>query len=1768
MDAFKVHDQIVSDYKSYLNSFLNIKDERIKQYVEDELEKDSFLPEPLIQFNPPYKEAAESLDDLYRNEVIHKVLYDTIGNFKLYKHQVEAIKLGVEEKKSFVVTSGTGSGKTLTYLATILNNILQRNQHKDDGIKAILVYPMNALINSQEFELKKLSAQYLNNQLPYDQRIRELSDKNINDDIKTLEEKTGLQFPVTFARYTGQESPEKRKQIQNQNPDIILTNYMMLELAMTRPGEEWMRSSLEKSLEYLVLDELHTYRGRQGSDIALLIKRLKGLSNKEVTSMGTSATMASGSTREDRKQAVAGIASKIFGENFDNSQVVEETIGLTTNAAGITPAKKSLTSALYSILEADRGGFEFNDHPLAQWMETSIALKNIEGEEDLSAEKAAPQTLKQITEALQQETGESFDLCQNAIRALFDWTEELNKEAAEKNQRSNNLPIKLHQFIAQTNTVYVSLDDPLNRKILTTEERYYRTSENEERFLYPVLFSRYTGHEFICVRLDFEDQKIKPRGIDDIPESFREEDSKRISGNEIPMEHAPDGYILLPHDNDDHIWNQEEDENYLPVSWFKKRKKEPNVLQPHRAIHLPHKIYLNTNGNFSFENSEGYELAAWYIPAKLLIDPTAGVVYDTKTKEHTKLMRLGNEGRSTATTMLSYNTVKALHHQNASYQDQKLLSFTDNRQDASLQAGHFNDFMATVEIRSAIYRALRDTEHQYLKIDTIADEVFHKLHLPENQYARNPAEDPTFPDEDNHKALKHYLTIRILYDLKRGWRYNMPNLEQAGLLEIGFDNLEKIASQEDLWSGVTLFKDLEPESRKAILRQLLNFFRTSYAIEHNRIKENRQSTEEYLSQKLDPKKLFSLDEDEYIDVPYYLSAVNPGKTGKRLFYASIGPQSYLGRYIKNKYAEVEDENLSNDDYTELIEATCNVLTKTHLLVREELKGDQYTVNGYQLRADKVIWKVGNGKRVEPDLVRQPTYKQLTQKPNEFFRAFYKTEFDQLKDIKGSEHTAQISNQDRIDRESEFRSGKLSSLFCSPTMELGIDISELNVVHLRNVPPTAANYAQRSGRAGRSGQTAIIFTYCSSRSPHDRNYFSNKEKMISGSVEPPKIDLYNEELVTTHFNAFLLRKINVSELQTSATDVMEVDPANNFPLKGDVKAHIEGQIDQFKHQYVQEFLDQLGALAEELKVNTYWGFNEQWLSSQADSFLQRFDKAFDRWRTLYKNAQALIEKGQRILNDSTYGPRSTERSEAQKMQNIGLRQRDLLENDSKQSFGNRSEFYVFRYLASEGFLPGYNFTRLPVRAFVGKGHQDDGEFVNRPRFLALKEFGPGNIVYHNGGKFRVNKMMTTDVGASKRTMKLSTTTNYAFLDQEAGTDTDPLNKQPLEEGSNVNLYSNLLEIGETEANPQERINCQEEERMSAGFLTSQAFNYPQGIENTKQALVKNQQDKLLTLTYGPSTQLIQINEGWRRSNEADGFPINNSNGRWVRQKELEGDQEDQISKVRLFATDQSDTLYFQPMGGLNLNLQGVRTLGYALKKAVEQYFSLEENEVGVWFMGNTDPPNIMLYEGSEGTLGVLSQLIEEGQQLKEVFKCTAEILHFNRDDLSDTNPTQPSASYDDVLSYFNQPYHDELDRFEARAGLQQLVEATVEPASEGRDYDEQYNYLLERIDQNSQLEENFLKCLYQRSIRLPDRAQVNLSEITGHYISADFAYKIDGKYVFIFCDGSVHDSTVQEEEDEHKREILRSLGYDTIVYHYKDDLDQLLESRKDVFRRVR
>jgi superfamily II DNA/RNA helicase len=1719
-DIFELHSRIMANYRDYIKSFLNIKDQRIQRKVQDLLKSEKLWLQPLLQFNPEYQ-TSDSLDQLE----LHPALAKIFGSYKLYKHQADALKLGVADQ-NFIVTSGTGSGKSLTFLGTIFNHVLSKPKTK--GVKAILVYPMNALINSQQ------------------------------EEIEIYKENYGDNFPITFAKYTGQEGSEQREKVQEEEPDIILTNYMMLELMMVRKAEQWFRNSIEKSLNYIVFDELHTYRGRQGSDVALLIRRIKALVRHPIVCIGTSATMASEGSVLDRKKSVAGFASKMFGAEFLPENIIGETLRRST--FGEQSAQNVLIQAIRDTFneKEDITAEELVHHPLAVWLELQIALRQ---NEIGDFERREPQSLQNMAKKLSQDTGIPHSECNSAISILLTQAADLNLQYAQQHVKKSFLGFKIHQFISQTGLVYVTLDSKEKRTITLDAGLYL---DNSNKPIYPILFSRQSGFEFVCVRKDFSDQQLLPRDPDDLPEAITKEELKGDkeagrSARKLTEQDFPDGYLIIP-DTDEEIWT-DDDIKSLPESWLKSSGTELDNYREHR---IPQKIYFDEFGSYSKEPAYGQW--GWFMPAKLLFDPTAGVIYDLRTNENTKLMRLGNEGRSTATTITTFSVIQALQEFGEDYQKQKVLSFTDNRQDASLQAGHFNDFITLGRLRSAIYHALKNAPGNKLKVDDISQRVFEALQLNPDEYAKQSQSVISGYDDRTIKAVQEFIFLRIVYDLKRGWRFVVPNLEQCGLLEIKYRNIEKIANDEELWKDDLLYSALSPIDREPILVQVLNYFRGLYAVEHYKLTQDSVSVEERLRNSLDSNKLWSLDDREKIETPDILLPKPVGRTRRGIYTDSIGPNSNLARYLRRQLKSHAEEKLKGEQYVQYISSLCETLTKCACLAPVPVQGSNGELTGYRLRLDQIEWHLGDGESVFSDDVHVTRYKQTAQKPNSFFKSFYQQDFSLFKDkLIGREHTGQIDKETRILYEDKFRKGEIAALFCSPTMELGIDIRSLNIVHMRNVPPNPANYAQRAGRAGRSGETALVLTYCSNGSPHDRHYFKNAPNMVAGVVQPPKIDLTNQELITAHFNAFILTQIGLGQLQTSAIDVLDASRINSIALYPEICAFIKHQTDAYRDKWIQEFKTFILETLPDF-TSSNW-FTDAWLEQQAQQFLSNFENSFNRWKLLYQNANRLIQESRQIMDDPTIKRGSQDKLQAMRNEKVGIRQRELLLNQGGGTTNNQSEFYVFRYLASEGFLPGYNFTRLPVRVYAGNRHSEDGEFISRARAIALNEFGPQNLIYHKGNKFRVFKMMLSSAGVESQELKISKQTGYAYLNEDGrGQNNDPLTGKELSGDDNVEFIKNIVPLNDMEARPQERISCGEEERMRSGFNIDIYFSFPQGVDSAQTATLKINDTPILNLIYMPSAQLIHVNRGWRRSKNKNGFTIGQFDGRWKQKKDAAENPDDPTKEVKLFTTDTANVLYLQPIEALGLDdIDGVVSLGYALKRGLEQLFDVEESEIAVLPVGEKKLPNILLYEASEGSLGILSDVVSSASVLRNWFRRAYDILNFDPETLEEKEPKRAKATYDDLLSYYNQRYHDLLDRHSCKIALENLMRCDLDAMTEGKSYEEQYNYLLEVYDKKSDLERRFIEFLYKNGLRLPDRGQFNMPD---YYINADFVYKNNFGHTLVFCDGSVHDDPKVNQDDQKKRGLLRAAGYDVIEYYYKMSLDELVAERKDIFRKIR
>lgn len=1717
MDILKFHEKLITNYRSYITSFVNIKDPRISEFVDSKIRDKELWPEPLIQFNPTFEPGA-SAQKLAEEGILHPSI-GKIFNHPLYKHQEEAIRIGGSGKE-FIVTSGTGSGKSLTYLATIFNQILRKGSSVDKKTVAVIVYPMNALINSQFKALK---------------------------DYKNAFEKNGDTFPITFGQYTGQENEAIREEMRNNPPHIVLTNYMMLELIMTRAGRDIeLRKNILDHIEYLVFDELHTYRGRQGADVSMLIRRIKSEAKHPIKCIGTSATMVSNDSASltGQKLEVAKVGSQIFGTDIGPEQIVYEYL-----VRSISPSTASNTISLKDAISQGinmNGSFdEFTAHPTAHWLEENIALEYKE-----VYRRRKPTTISDIVKQLATETSTDFANCENHIHSLLQWANSLNSDSTKTNGK-NFLPYRIHQFIAQTGSVYSTLGDQDSRELSMDAGRF---DPKTKAFIFPLVFSRTSGHEFYCVELDIYKHLLYPR---DFASTIDKEDQE----NGITS-----GYLFINHQEDEEsVWDTERDLQDLPEAWLNPPRKDGTAtLKKERAERIPRKVYFDSNGKFSLEDKMEYE--GWYIPAPLLFDPTSGHFFDHQTAEWTKLMKLGGEGRSTATTVLSFETISQMDSFLEPAKSQKLLSFTDNRQDASLQAGHFNDFIKIGQLRSAIINAL--AHNTSLDYTNIADEVLKALKIDQDKYAKNPATFPG-PKKENEDAFKDYILYKLLDDLKRSWRVVLPNLEQCALLSIEYKHLALSSEDPSLWKDNDLLSRMDTSGRIGFLTQIFDFLRKSFALSFSMLEPGaiNQNTNRIKEKLKDP---WTFEEAERIEIPSFLRIEKLARNSHNLYSESGGYQSIFGRYIK-RIAKDHDIDLKGKGvYNDFVYKLMNFLTGAGWISRTTVKSaENEDVHVYQLKVDTILWTQGNGESIRPDLIKNRSYRPIQLKPNDYFKNFYKTNFQQLKPIEGKEHTGQINSQARREREEKFRGGEISALFCSPTMELGIDISELSIVHMRNVPPSPANYAQRSGRAGRSGQAALVMVYCSNFSSHDRHFFKYPAKMVAGSVSAPRMDLINEELLKSHLYAGILTRQPLDGLKESLGEIIDTENISALPLKFGVKEALDLK-DSQKKEIATAFKGLMNDtyFKNELARRKPDWFNDDWINRSIDEYAEAFDSSLDRWRILYRNAVIQFRAANEIIENRIYAENHDKIKEAKNKRRQAERQMELLLNarrDTNPNFTNSlSEFYPYRYLASEGFLPGYGFTRLPVRSFM-ENHTGNGEFFSRPRLISLSEFGPRNVIYHDGAKYRIDRMILTEPEARFERAKISPYSGYIMMRDQYNYTVDPLTNKELNEGMDKYIHRDLMEMAETKATELQRITCQEEERSRRGYQIQTFFAVDGDFDSLVQANVLLSSEKLLHIHALPAARLVHVNFKWKGTAE-DGFSLNTRNGFWQNnQPEAQEAPGDNVRKVKLYTTTTANALYLQPVQSLAFEggRSGVITLMYALKKAIENYFQVESNEVGVSIMGDLDVPNILIYESSEGSLGILAQIVDSPEIYQGVMQ-EAFNLCFMQDGKEIPEEDLLPATYDDLLSYYNQHHHADINRNLIRESLRMLKDSVIEVLTtrKYKSYQEHYLALEAGRDQNSSTEESFLKYLYANNIKLPDEAQPNIPNM---YVRPDFFYKPN---VCIFCDGTPHDEGNIIKDDNEKRSALKNAGYQVLSWHYKDDLNAFVEKRPDIFKKVK
>ena len=1673
LDVFDLREHVIREYSGFARSFTGIADKRLAKAVESIYDGDRFWPAPLIQINPTYR-----TEGSIATHVASGDLHPATGEafrlpdgqpLTLYTHQAEATAFA-QKGQSYVVTTGTGSGKSLCFFIPIVDAMMRARDRGDvRRTRAIVIYPMNALANSQFEELEKYVGQMTSGS-------------------------------VTFARYTGQENQEERQRIAQDPPDILLTNFMMLELLMTRQ-DELDRKVIEHcaDLRFLVLDELHTYRGRQGADVAMLVRRVRErLKPTRLVCIGTSATMVSDGegTVADRKATVARVASTLFATAIPADRVITETLERrTARHLDGDSIKPHLAEA---VRLASSGPFPDNltdaalaAHPLAIWVEVTLGITRSDAD---TWQRAKPQTLNDAAAKLAADAG--CDVA-DAELALRHFLLEANRSEHERtgvpgaSQRAF-FAFKLHQFVSGAGNLYATLESPETRSV-TVEGQQYLPGAARRR-LYATYFCRVCGHEYHPVRKtkDRGATVVSPRPIDDTTPAAG---AAPRGGTDSDDEPDTEGFITPVPINDPDFTFSGAVTDY-PDDWIDHAAKTERLLATRQA-HRAEKLAVMPDGTV------GGGVAAWFLPGRFRLCLRCKTTHSGNSRDRNRLASLSSEGRSSATTVLVGSALRWMHGLTSHIEEhtRKVLGFTDNRQDAALQAGHFNDFLFVSLLRSGFLRALRAAGPGGLRSEELGQAQQRALGFGEAN------DDPEVRREwllepnlvgvaftEASKTLRQVLAYRTWFDQRRGWRHTNPNLEDLKLLRVEYAGLDDLCQDHGAFASADpILQETTPAHRHELLRTILDYMRKGMAIRSDvldatELEKVRSRAFSFLR---DP---WGFAEDERPSGSSYLTVATAARKSTRFRDDDLilpgGSRSALGRLLRAAQSggqgrddapaplwpnPVQVRALKTAHFDAIVVALLDIAARHGLVVAEVAPVGE--VRAWRLQDACVRFHARTADQLAADDRARATLA--------YFRNLYEnlagvlaTPDHPLFRFEAREHTAQVDTERRQFREMRFRYGPkdqtdlakpeqrpdhvesarfLPVLFCSPTMELGVDIAALNAVYLRNIPPTPANYAQRSGRAGRSGQAAFVITYCAAQSPHDQYFFRTPQAMVHGEVRPPLLDLANRSLIESHLNATWLATTGVA-LDGAIRNVLDVVKPGQ-PVKDEIAIAMAAEA--VGRDARTRILAVITQVVDELtpEAAPWFAGAEALADAITANAATTFDRAFDRWRSLLGAAEDQRRQA-REIGDS-YASTAADKRAAVVRERQAQDQIDLLTTTDRRVA--TSDFYTYRYLATEGFLPGYNFPRLPLLAYIPNAQNSRRQtYLQRPRFLALAEFGPRSLVYHEGRAYRVVRAILSlghaahsaaDTSLPTRTAKICTACGAGHFDDDSlchacGTS--------LGDAQIVNDTYRIENVGTQVA---ERITANDEERRSQGFDLQTTFEWArrEGGIDVRRGQARDDEGTVVFLDYSPGATITRLNKGLRRrANRTQlGFPIDPSSGYWAKTEDESQPSDATAPNINRsvvivpIVQDAKNALLVRPFGAAQWSQKSLATFQHALLRGIEARFQLEEGEVHGEPVPTRDARNaFLLYEATEGGAGVLTRIVSFPDTLAEVAREALRTMHFDvgegTGDHANLLPTSfgalvdlgkdhcLDACYRCLLSYFNQLDHEHIDRHDAVA----------------------------------------------------------------------------------------------------------------------------------------
>lgn len=1331
----ETHERLKEKLSNYIKAQYFAENDLLLKATEDLLTRKNVLfQEPYIESSESYKIAENGFNDANLPDEIKRYLAllieNNLGVFNTpFYHQVKALEAFYQGKDLFV-TTGTGSGKTECFIWPILTEIMREAQYSPEtwniqGIRALILYPMNALVSDQLGRIRNIIGRrddaYMNilktllkgpvrrprfgmytGRTPYpgindpdkNKNLGKLMSKNYIDCKEEILEKlyeigripskdldAFIKRLLKGEQITGENDSElfTRKEMQDICPDLLITNYSMLEYMLMRPIEQcfwnktkdWLNSSSKNKL-LLVIDEAHMYRGAAGVEVSLLIRRLMdklGISRNKIRCIITSASVPKGKDEEIRKFACGLTGQDLDKDNF--SIIRGETEEITGNRKGTADDIEILTRLNYEKLQGKYEDIKSQIEILAKGLGWEKVDNNIYEYLYNNLSKYPP-----MLELIKLCRGHGTEF-NKIVSSVFPNTDQKQAEKATEiliqlgtlaKSKENKvlLPSRVHLLFKGLNGIFACLNpncecshEVMGIKIGNIDEQLNFTCPKCGSRVFELICDRRCGTLFIRAFKDNTD-----------PYNFlwQEQSDLLYEPEEIHLWIVPKGRTDI----------------------FKNDVKQSNAKKNSEIKFVDSRTGMLLNYNEKYEDDDNFIKVL--VPTKLKKESKA---YTFETcpncgRDKTKLTPFRTRGNEPfANIVIEQLWAQPSRNEELKNEGKKVLLFSDSRQRAATLARDLTIASDGDAGRQALFVAAKLLEEQYGKgsppINLLYYAFLKVVHDNNLSFFYGDGKDAfksqlrNYSQLYGHKKNPRYHSMKdnignppemfyqlLLKNISDSYRsFNNLCLGQVVLIEDGEagedidDILEGIGAQTQIdvniirniynaWIQNLIVKDIAifPEVKDSVRASILPYDRSGFGVDENAkfpsfldrlLKDNGISEEktDILRQKF---HLFTKRGDD-------------------------SENNHNRRYILPGRLTLK----TNEDGTWYRCSRC-AGTSTFTLFNSCI----------YCGSDKHLKELSKKELKRYDFWRKPVIQAINGAS--------------IKNIITEEHTAQLSHKEQRQDiwstteqyEMRFRdivaeedSEPIDILSCTTTMEVGIDIGSLTAIGLRNVPPMRENYQQRAGRAGRKGSAVSTIVTYTEDGPHDSWYYKNPDQMISGEPRIPWIDYNNYKLIKRHLNMILLQEYFIN----SGNSIDNIDT-----------------ITFFNRDYADNYQDFIKWLDSKIPLD---GKRAEILIPNSSSF------DWDKYKKDF--ITELNELGDNVRKNP-----------------IKYIRKKISDFDRPEEELN-SNVLLLDTLFAEGFLPTYSFPRNIVNFWIEDQYGNVKESPERSIDIALSEYAPGRII---------------------------------------------------------------------------------------------------------------------------------------------------------------------------------------------------------------------------------------------------------------------------------------------------------------------------------------------------------------------------------------------------------------------------------------------------------